>query len=131
MAQGKLKIKDESQETVIFTHFQVKSLTLSQASTNDSPYRIDIIGRRYGNVGGVDVYEKQERSYTNLDAISLMKQMMVDIDGYNLSQVEGKTEDAFDKSNKGDCAECFAGILEFAGRVMLQTNLFDFDGVET
>jgi hypothetical protein len=129
--KGKLKIKAASQESVSFTHFHVKEFRLSQRADNDGLYRIDVVGRRCGQTAGGDwVFERNEHSFTCLDGMAVVRQMLVSIDKAKPAEVESRLKAALGIADKGDSAACFASVLEFAGRLLLNAGKLDFDGTE-
>lgn len=125
-----IKVTDASSETVTFTHFHVKSFTVTQAAAQGAPYRIDIVGKRYGVVGQKRVYDAADIVYTCQDFVPLAKEVLVDIDGIDPGQVNQTIAAALNATDKGNIAEGFAGMLMLIGKVMHHVNAIQYDKVE-
>ena len=122
-----IKVTTASAETVTFSHIHVKSFTLSKPVTAGSPYRIDIVAKRFDDD---DVFENKDITYTCTSFIPLLFEILVDQDGITPGQEGATINAALNAADKGNTAECFAGLLEAIGRILHQADLIEFEEVE-
>ena len=111
----KIKLTTATQEDVTFTHFHIKSITLSQAADQNAKFRIDIVGQRFALDGTEYIYENKLTTFTNTDFVPLVKVIMNVIDGIPPASVETQYSVAMALADKGNAAEQFASMLELAG----------------
>ena len=122
-----IKVTTGSAETLTYTHIHVKSFTLSKPVQAGSPYRIDIVAKRFDDGGNFD---NADLTYTCLSFIPLLFEILVDQDGITPGQEGATINAALNAADKGNCAECFAGLLEAIGKILHQVELIEFEEVE-
>ena len=127
----KVKLTPGTQEEVTFTHFHIKSITLSRQPVESAKFRIDVVGQRYALDGAAYIYENATTTFTNTDFVPLVKEVMIALDtGINASNVETKYSQAFAQADKGNTAEQFAGMLELAGKLLHHAGKIALEEVE-
>lgn len=122
-----IKVTTGSAETLTYSHIHVKSFTLSKPVQEGSPYRIDIVAKRFDDGGNFD---NANITYTCLSFIPLLFEILVDQDGITPGQEGATINAALNAADKGNCAEGFAGLLDAIGKILHQAELIEFDEVE-